>query len=119
MFGSGFSEACLVSEKDPRRAGGKRGLFSSAFSAKALMEQEIVLQRYINSFVSKVGYLGSEASGINMVKWYGMVSFNILGEMAFGESFNCIEKGRFNLLPFSLSIARADQVYLRVIPFLA
>ena len=105
MFGSGFAEACLASEKDPRRAGGKRGLFSGAFSAKALMEQEVVLQRCIDSFVRKVGWLGGGKRGINLVKWYEMVSFDILGEMAFGESFDCVEKGRSVRIFFFLLLA--------------
>lgn len=98
MFGSGFSEPCLASEKDPKRAGIKRGLFSAAFSAKALVEQEVVLQRCINSFVGKLGKLGTGEKGLNMVKWYEMVSFDILGEMAFGESFGTVEKGLFSCL---------------------
>ena len=94
MFGSGFSEACLASEKDPKRAGVKRGLFSGAFSAKALQEQEIVMQRCINDFVGKLGRVGGGLKGVNMVKWFEMVSFDILGEMAFGVSFGCIENGQ-------------------------
>lgn len=93
MFGSGYSVACLASERDPKRAGAKRSLFSHAFSAKALGEQEVVLQRCINSFIGRLGKLGNNSKGLNMVKWYEMVSFDILGEMAFGESFECIEKG--------------------------
>ena len=29
-----------------------------------------------------------------MTVWYEMLAFDILGEMAFGESFHCIEDGR-------------------------
>lgn len=79
-FGSGYSEPCLASEKDPKKAGAKRGLFSHAFSAKALSEQEVVLQRCINSFVGKLRKLGNNAKGLNMVKWYEMFSFDIVGE---------------------------------------
>lgn len=93
MFGSGFSEPCLASEKDPRTAGKKRGLFSATFSSKALGEQEAILQQNINAFVEKLGLLSKDSKGLDMVKWYEMVSFDILGEMAFGESFKCIEKG--------------------------
>lgn len=93
MFGSAFSEACLASEKDPKRAGIKRGLFSGAFSAKTLQEQEVVLQRCIDDFVGKLGRVGGKTGDVNMVKWFEMVSFDILGEMAFGVGFGCIEKG--------------------------
>ncbi|CAD6591254.1 MAG: hypothetical protein ASARMPRED_005282 [Alectoria sarmentosa] len=82
-FGSGFSEACLASEKDPQRAGVKRGLFSGAFSAKALQEQEVVLQRCINDFVGKLGRVGGKTGGVNMVKWFEM---NTLNSIAGGET---------------------------------
>lgn len=95
MFGSGYSEACLASERDPKRAGVKRGLFSGAFSAKALQEQEVVMQRCINDFVGKLGRVGGGVEGVNMVKWFEMVSFDILGEMAFGVGFGCIETGQW------------------------
>jgi hypothetical protein len=94
MFGAGFSEPCISCEKDPTRAGAKRSMFSGAFSAKSLAEQEEVLQRCINDFVVKVGKLGNNDKGLDMRKWYEMISFDILGEMAFGESFNCIENGK-------------------------
>ncbi|KAL3417255.1 BCL4p [Phlyctema vagabunda] len=31
--------------------------------------------------------------GLNMTKWFEMISFDILGEMAFGEGFHCVEDG--------------------------
>ncbi|KAH7323011.1 cytochrome P450 [Stachybotrys elegans] len=91
MFGAGFSEPCLASERDPRKAGQKRGLFAHAFSAKGLMEQEEIMQRCIDQFILKLGKTGTKPEGVNLVKWLEMVAFDILGEMAFGESFHCLE----------------------------
>lgn len=51
------------------------------------------MQLSINTFTHKVGSLGSSNDGIDMRKWYEMVSFDILGQMAFGESFNCVKNG--------------------------
>ena len=66
---------------------------SAAFSTKALNEQEAIVQRCINAFVDKLGQVGAGPKGINAVEWYEMIAFDILGEMAFGETFHCIEKG--------------------------
>ncbi|KAJ4288037.1 hypothetical protein N0V90_012053 [Kalmusia sp. IMI 367209] len=71
----------------------KRNL-TSAFSTRALLEQESIVDRCVNEFVTEIG--SSEASkteGLNMTKWYEMISFDILGEMAFGESFHAVESG--------------------------
>ena len=43
-----------------------------------------------------VGLEGQNENHIDMTKWFEMVAFDILGEMAFGESFGCIEQ---SLLP--------------------
>ena len=37
--------------------------------------------------------LGGDSQGLNMTKWFEMVSFDILGEMAFGEGFGCVDRG--------------------------
>ena len=73
---------------------------SSAFSTKALREQEDIVTQVVDNFVKKVanGYSDvSEDQSLNMTKWYEMISFDILGEMAFGESFHCIENGMLGL----------------------
>jgi hypothetical protein len=93
MFGSGFAEPCLASERDPNKAGQKRGLFAAAFSTKAQAEQELVMQRCIDFWIMKLGQAGGGLNGINMAKWYEMVSFDILGEMAFVETFHCVQNG--------------------------
>ena len=56
MLNAGFDKTCLVSERDPTKAGEKRALFSAAFTQKALLEQEGILQRCIRSLAA--AYLG-------------------------------------------------------------
>ncbi|KAJ4349462.1 uncharacterized protein N0V89_008077 [Didymosphaeria variabile] len=69
----------------------KRNL-TSAFSTRALLEQESIVDRCVNDFVTTIGSAeGSQMKGLNMTKWYEMISFDILGEMAFGESFHAVE----------------------------
>ncbi|KAI1434149.1 cytochrome P450 [Xylaria sp. CBS 124048] len=92
MLAAGFDEYCIVSERDPRKHGEKRSLFSAVFTQKALLEQESVIQRYVNGFVEKVGKLGTGPEGLDMVQWYQMVSFDIFGELGFGETFGCIDR---------------------------
>lgn len=107
MLGSGFSEACLATERDPKIAVQKRGLFLPALSKKALLGQEVIIQRCIDGFLEKLGKLGGGPHGLDMTKWYMMLSFDIAGEMAYGETFGCVESGK-NLpnLPSSLSKAQ-------------
>lgn len=58
------------------------------------MEQEAIIAQAVDDFITRIGQLGEPSSrGLNMTKWYEMLAFDILGEMAFGETFHCIETG--------------------------
>jgi hypothetical protein len=50
--------------------------------------------------VEKIGPLSRKrgGQGINVVEWLEMITFDILGEMAFGEGFGCVERGNAILL---------------------
>jgi len=96
MYGSGFKTGCIGSERNPQEHAQKKRDLSAAFSTKSLSQQEEIIQRCIDGFITKIGDCSSRsADGINMVKWYEMVAFDAMGEMAFGESFHCIEKGYY------------------------
>ncbi|KAI9685130.1 MAG: hypothetical protein M1822_004717 [Bathelium mastoideum] len=62
-----------------------------AFSTKSLVEHEPLVQEQVDIFIAKVSKLGGGSLGINMTDWYEMAAFDILGEMAFGESFRSME----------------------------
>lgn len=96
MYGSGYKSLCVGSERNPTRHSAMKRNLTSAFSTRALLEQEDIVDRCVNEFVTTIGAAeGSHTTGLNMTKWYEMISFDILGEMAFGESFHAVESGKF------------------------
>lgn len=96
IYGAGFSSLCIGSERNPQKHSQMRKMLSAAFATKALVEQEAIFSNVVDQFITSIGQLGGpETKGINMSKWFEMVSFDILGEMAFGESFHCIETGLY------------------------
>ncbi|KFX93706.1 hypothetical protein O988_06652 [Pseudogymnoascus sp. VKM F-3808] len=95
IFGAGFKKLCIGSERNPKKHGEMRRMLSSAFSQRSLLEQEELVSSTIDKFVTILGKKGGkESKGLNMTKWYEMVGFDILGEMAFGESFHSLENGK-------------------------
>ncbi|CAG8952979.1 hypothetical protein HYFRA_00003168 [Hymenoscyphus fraxineus] len=95
IFGAGFKKLCVGSERNPQKHGEMRRMLSSAFSQRVLLEQEKLVAMTIDKFVTILGEKGGKASqGLNMTKWYEIVGFDILGEMAFGESFHGLENGK-------------------------
>lgn len=94
IYGSGFDVRCIGSERDPARHSDMKKTISPGFSAKALAQHEDIVQACVDKFIEATGRLGSGPKGVNLTDWYEMVAFDILGEMAFGESFHSIEQGR-------------------------
>ena len=92
MYGSGYDSLCIGSERDPKTHGRMKKSLTAAFSTKALTEQEHIIQQCVDGFIRAIG-IKDMGKGINMVDWCEMVAFDILGEMAFGESFHCVENG--------------------------
>ena len=95
IFGAGFSTGCIGSERDPARHAKMKRFLAPAFSTKALTEQEDVVQGCVDTFIARLSTAGGTGQGgLDMTLWYEMLAFDILGEMAFGESFHCLEDGR-------------------------
>ena len=93
MYGSGYRLLCIGSERDPQKHARMKKSLTNAFSTKALLDQEKIIQRCVDGFVDKVGDESKRETGINVSDWYEMIAFDILGEIAFGESFHCVENG--------------------------
>ena len=76
-----------------------RRILKPAFSDKALKEQEPLIQEYVSIFVSKMKKNipeGQAWAEVDMVQWYGYTTFDIIGHLCFGESFNCLNSGRLH-----------------------
>lgn len=93
IYGAGFKTGCIGSERTPKVHAQKKKNLTPAFSTKALQAQDGIIQRCIDAFVDKISTLSGQ-TGLDVVEWYEMLAFDILGEMAFGESFHCIERGK-------------------------
>ncbi|KAL3300186.1 Cytochrome P450 [Colletotrichum asianum] len=91
MYGSGFESLCVGSERDPKKHSQMKKNLSASFSTKALAQQESIVHSVIDGFIGRLESNGTSEKGLDMTKWFEMVAFDILGEMAFGESFHCIE----------------------------
>jgi cytochrome P450 len=77
-----------------------RRLLSHAFSRTALREQEYLPMAYIDLLVRRLGEtLSSSKKGcavVDMVQWFNFTTFDIVGDLALGESFNCLEESKYH-----------------------
>ena len=76
-----------------------RRMLAPAFSDKALKAQEPVVQQYVDTFIRKLGEMvdkGRGESTVPIVRWYHYLFFDITGDLGFGQSFGCLEEGKYH-----------------------
>ncbi|KAL8641848.1 MAG: hypothetical protein Q9228_001395 [Teloschistes exilis] len=91
---NGFSSILNANDADHTRY---RRLLSHAFSEKALKQQEYLLSQYIDLLVSRLtDKADSRDSVVDIVQWLNFTTFDIIGDLALGESFHCLEESRYH-----------------------
>lgn len=68
-----------------------RKYLSSAFSDRSLREQEFLVTEIVDLFIDRIGKKGQD--GIDFVVWFNLATFDIIGNLAFGQSFGGVESG--------------------------
>ncbi|OAG03770.1 putative cytochrome P450 [Paraphaeosphaeria sporulosa] len=67
----------------------RRRTWSPAFGEKALRGYEQRLRLYRNRLISHL--IESNGAGINVTQWFNLFSFDFMGDLAFGRSFDMLE----------------------------
>ncbi len=75
-----------------------RRLLAHAFSDKALREQEPLVTSYVDRLMRKLHaqIQGPQQGKVDIVKWFNFTTFDVIGDLAFGESFHCLEKEEYH-----------------------
>ncbi|KAI7787587.1 isotrichodermin c-15 hydroxylase [Diaporthe eres] len=79
-----------------------RRLQNPAFSDKALRAQESVICGYASLLVHKLhglcsgGSSGDGSAVVDMTAWYNFTTFDIIGDLAFGEPFYCLQNAEWH-----------------------
>lgn len=74
----------------------QRRALSHAFSTKALLEQEYIIKSYIDTFSKKMQGFARTGETVNLTDWFAFTTFDIIGDMALGEPFGCLESKEFH-----------------------
>ncbi|KAF2665808.1 averantin oxidoreductase [Microthyrium microscopicum] len=74
----------------------QRKALSHGFSKKALWSQESIVQGFVDNLMDI--FKGYEKSGeaFDIVKWLNLITFDVIGDLSFGESFGCLENGDYH-----------------------
>ncbi len=71
-----------------------RHQLSHAFSQRSLTEQESLVATIIDNFMRQLEGKSFVDEVVDLTKWFNMMTFDITGDLAFGETFGGIESGK-------------------------
>jgi hypothetical protein len=112
---AGIGTTSIVSERRPHVHRQVRSLLANAFSDHSLSEQESLISDSIDKFIHLVGTKSSvsntddaAAQGIDISSLLEMQTFDVTGDLAFGQTFGCLDNGeqiisfRSHVSPYSV-----------------
>lgn len=95
----------IMSAPDDEHAVIRRSL-GSGFSDKSMRNMEPIIQGYITKFTERLRQQceethrdvhGAESAVVlDLHEWLNFLTFDLIGDLAFGESYDCLEKGVFH-----------------------
>ncbi|KAK2000869.1 isotrichodermin C-15 hydroxylase [Colletotrichum falcatum] len=74
-----------------------RRALSHGFSDSSMRAQEAIIVRYIDKLISRLHEnCDNKRSRLNIEAWYNWTTFDIAGDLIFGQSFNCLEQSSYH-----------------------
>lgn len=84
----------ILRANDEDHSRGRRAL-SHAFSEKALAEQEVLVQSYVDQLIDRLKEVTSASDEpVDLTKWYNWTTFDVIADLMFGEPFGCLQELR-------------------------
>lgn len=74
----------------------QRRALAHSFSERALKEQEYIIQHHVDSLIKNFKRMAGTGEELNLVNWLNFTTFDIIGDLAFGEPFGCLDLGAFH-----------------------
>lgn len=77
--------------------GALRRQISHGFSDRAMRAQEAgVLRGHIDQLITQLRARSQSGEALDLCGWYNFTTFDIIGELAFGEPFGCLQSGELH-----------------------
>ncbi|KAI0400713.1 cytochrome P450 [Xylaria palmicola] len=91
----------LISAIDPETHARMRKALAPGFTARALIAQEPILKLYVNLLVERLAEQVTKkpelhGAELDIAPWFNFLTFDIFGDLGFGESFDCLQNSRYH-----------------------
>ncbi|KAL2168974.1 hypothetical protein VTG60DRAFT_6616 [Thermothelomyces hinnuleus] len=80
-----------------------RRILSHGFSAKSMQDQQPLITRYVDLLMQRLkekthGGDGEPQPAVaDLAAWFNFTTFDVIGDLAFGEPFGCLEQSRYHV----------------------
>ncbi|KAJ5344108.1 Cytochrome P450 [Penicillium brevicompactum] len=68
-----------------------RRQLAHGFSEKAMRDQEPLIRGYVDLLLDRLSEFCASGSSVVLSDWYNFTTFDIIGDLAFGEPFGCLQ----------------------------
>ncbi|KAJ5889437.1 cytochrome P450 [Penicillium tannophilum] len=93
FYDVGEKELTIVSERDVEKHKEVRRVLAPAFTSAALGRQEQLIHEHVDRFIAQL-HKHATKEPVNVTEWYKYLTFDITGELTFGEPFGTIEEAK-------------------------
>ncbi|KAJ5738184.1 cytochrome P450 monooxygenase [Penicillium malachiteum] len=93
-----------------------RRQLAHGFSEKSMREQEPIINVYIDLLIQRLHEnCAAGTKALNLTAWYNWTTFDIIGDLAFGEPFDCLQNAEDHpYVHLIFQSARAGTIFITV-----
>jgi cytochrome P450 len=74
-----------------------RRTLAHGFSAQAMLDQQPLIQGYVDMLINRLRETCDNGNrSMEMTSWYNWTTFDIIGDLAFGEPFGCLQNSDYH-----------------------
>ncbi|KAJ5304318.1 Lanosterol synthase [Penicillium atrosanguineum] len=73
-----------------------RRQMAHGFSEKGMRDQEPMIRKYVDILLEKLKEVAELREPLVLSDWYNFTTFDIIGDLAFGEPFGCLEGSNYD-----------------------
>lgn len=74
----------------------QRKALSHGFSKQALWSQEDIVNGFVTKLMANFERFANTGEVFDIVRWFNFITFDVIGDLSFGESFGCLDRGEFH-----------------------
>ena len=73
-----------------------RRQLAHGFSDKSMREQQPIIRKYIDLLIQRLHENCDGGKPLNIAAWYNYTTFDVIGDLSFGEPFGCLEESDYH-----------------------